>query len=207
MLTKKVENVAKFQLDFFNSTEKVYYHANVYKGEKIMKKRKNAVLAFLLCAAIGLGVGYAAVTKDLTINGTIGATPNDDAFTVVFTGDVVETDTINKLEASATEDGVVGSFQASGLNTIGETVSAKYTVENQSTDYKASLSAKIYTDEACNTEWTSNEYVTLTVSCSSENLAAEGTGTVTVTAKLEKLPITDVNLSFWVKITGEAVEA
>ena len=48
-----------------------------------MKKRRSLIVAFLLVAVMAIGIGYAAITGALTVNGNLSAQP--EGFHVVFT--------------------------------------------------------------------------------------------------------------------------
>ena len=49
-----------------------------------MKKRRTLIIAMLLVASMALGIGYAAISQNLYINGTGDLTPNSNLFAVVF---------------------------------------------------------------------------------------------------------------------------
>ena len=42
-----------------------------------MKKRRTLIISLLLVAALALGVGYATITRDLSVQGTAKSTPAD----------------------------------------------------------------------------------------------------------------------------------
>lgn len=48
-----------------------------------MKKRRSLIVAFLLVAVMAIGIGYAAITGAITVNGNLSAQP--EGFHVVFT--------------------------------------------------------------------------------------------------------------------------
>ena len=100
-----------------------------------MKKRRLAITAFLLCAVMAIGIGYAATTGALNIVGTMVASEEDykvviraaevdgtlpDGVSVLFDG---QTSLSNE---SLTETG----FEIRGINDTSETVTIKYTVKN-----------------------------------------------------------------------------
>ena len=74
-----------------------------------MKKRRNLIISLLLVAAIALGVGYAATSGSLTINGTV--TPTEQAFKVHFTAytpdDAATTAGVNVVLPPVIDDSVV----------------------------------------------------------------------------------------------------
>ena len=48
-----------------------------------MKKRRSLIVAFLLVAVMAIGIGYAAITGAITVNGNLSAQP--EGFHIVFT--------------------------------------------------------------------------------------------------------------------------
>ena len=122
-----------------------------------MKKRRTMIIALLLVAALALGIGYAAVSTELTISGKAIGAQRTDALKVNFVKSEVKD--LTAVEAlgietthSYTSNG--GSFSVDGIST-GESVTFVYTVKNEETDAKvgAKLAAmptasyKIYAGE------------------------------------------------------------
>ncbi len=110
-----------------------------------MKRRRSLVIALLLVAALALGIGYATITRDLTVQGTAKTNPAD--IDVVFAeGTKIEGATANagtdhdaRVTAIETASSVgtygdkVISFNALGLQKAGETVTAVFYVVNNNT--------------------------------------------------------------------------
>ncbi|MBQ7333196.1 MAG: hypothetical protein IJW38_02480 [Clostridia bacterium] len=103
-----------------------------------MKKRRIVIAAFLICATLIAGIGYAATTETLTINGTASTTATD--INVYFSAAAIST----QSSGGGATPGVPGekvksvTFTAAGLKTKDDTVTATYTVTNGS-DYKVTL--------------------------------------------------------------------
>ena len=105
-----------------------------------MKKRRIAILAFVLIAVLTISVGYAALTRDLKIEGKAKSTP--DNINVIFSAsELVLADTTDTAEASSAV-GAPGDFAisltASNLIKIGDKVVAKYTIKNNN-EYDVTL--------------------------------------------------------------------
>lgn len=174
-----------------------------------MKKRKTAILAFLLCAGIGLGVGYAEVNENLNITGTGKASPSDTNFVVKFAVGAPTTDagsTGATVTATRTGD-LAATFGVTGLTTRGQSVSATYTIENHSTEFKANLQSATVK----NVDDNEDAYFTVTATFGSKTTLEAKSGetvdasTVTVTVTLDKTPTEEQSLSFDVEIFTEAV--
>lgn len=69
-----------------------------------MKKRRLTIIAFLLCATLLMGIGYASVTGSLTINGTAAYAPAGlvDAATVSFANPAANKCTVALSNANTT---------------------------------------------------------------------------------------------------------
>ena len=110
-----------------------------------MKKRRTALFAFLLTAAVSMGIGFAALSDSFTINGELGANVDNNNLVVVFDGETAVTPEVSEAQAYcsfATEAGAASidgktacELNFSGLNTIGDTAHAHLRVENRSTQF------------------------------------------------------------------------
>ena len=124
-------------------------------GEKMKKKRTLTVVAAVL-AVLMLGVGYAAVANDLLYisDASASATPSDDNFVVQFDQ---ETPVVQGTGVTAAYTGTTtATFSASGLTAKGQKTSATYTIENESADLSANLSA-VVGDRVNDTEGTEDD--------------------------------------------------
>ena len=101
-----------------------------------MKKRRTAVCAFLLAACATLGMGYAALTDNLSVNGKLNTLRENSNLVVKFDQSNFKSEVTHgttSASAVASEWGdttVVLTF--SGLTTNGDTVVAKLPVVNAS---------------------------------------------------------------------------
>lgn len=91
-----------------------------------MKNRRSMIVAFLLCACLIVGVGYAAIADQLTVNGTLEYSPTADSLdqNVYFTGHMFIVDsTHTEVETDAFIVDVVGGSQTA-------TITAQFTAAN-----------------------------------------------------------------------------
>ena len=102
-----------------------------------MKRRRTLIISLLLVAALALGIGYAALSSTLQINGVI---ENDPAnVNVVFTNSTMTatspTDTRVQSIIDASDAGVTGtavlSIQAGGLKEKGDSVTFDLEITNK----------------------------------------------------------------------------
>lgn len=112
-----------------------------------MKKRRIVVLAFLLFAALSLGIGYAALTDSFTVTGDLGANVDNSNLIVVFDGETTNTTEVSTVDgthcnfatangASGLDGKTVAELTISGLTTKGDQAWAKLVVVNRSTAAK-----------------------------------------------------------------------
>ncbi len=151
-----------------------------------MKNRKTVVVAFLLVAAMLLGVGYAALTDTLNIQGDFevsqanaeNAFDDDVYFSAVSTGD-------GYTAAIASDDNDKGTFKVTGLEGEDDTISITYTIKNDN-DFAVSVVI-----DPVNTNTTNTEYF----ECSSDKgdtaftIDANSTKDVVITVRLKKTPV------------------
>lgn len=146
-----------------------------------MKKRRTLIISLLLVAALCLGIGYAAVTDELTITGS--ASLSGAELKEEFDGDVyflsIDKGTSGKADTSALGTGAKpddATFEVVGLSELNEAVSVTYTIQN---DYDRDVWVKVNTDNG-----NSNQFIKITNSLETDaiRIAAGQTGEVTVTA-------------------------
>ena len=167
-----------------------------------MKKRRLAIVSFVLLACLVMGIGYAALTANLTINTNIGISYDTSNYSVVFTvAEVSNTSTAaaaNSTVATANDTAAMTIDVAKGiLKKVGDTVVIVATITNKSTSYDA-----IIKTPTVGTNETLKDYVTVTCALNEtdadatyKTLAPSGTTTVTVTVKMIALPVSDIDLT------------
>ena len=123
-----------------------------------MKNRRNIVIAFLLCACLLVGVGYAALTTNLFINGSSIIT--DKSAESKFDADIqwMSADSTSdkvKAELDASNDTI--TITADGLNVINEEITVTCVMENLSADINAWVTIPFY-----NTAGDAKNYIEVT---------------------------------------------
>ena len=93
-----------------------------------MKKRRTLVISLLLVAALALGIGYAEMSKMLTINGDGILNQKDSSFVVEFTAGTI-TDGCGTVEFNGTS----ADFNIANISSKGEKAVITLTVTNNST--------------------------------------------------------------------------
>ena len=155
-----------------------------------MKKKKSMIFLALLVAVFVLGVGYAAVTGvNLTLSGSAAAKAK--GLDVAFNGSTDSDQTVGSgatITPTASEHSLTANIAVTNLESVGDTITATYTIENYETDVAASLTTASITN-------TNSEYfeVTSNIPTSSGtpvSLAAGGTTDLVVTVRLIKTPVT-----------------
>lgn len=100
-----------------------------------MKKRRSLIIPVLLVAALCLGIGYAAVTDVLDINGSadVNQSAAEEAFNhdIHFTDAVAENTAEGDLASFDPADPDMASFTANSLNGKGDTAKFTFTITNE----------------------------------------------------------------------------
>lgn len=176
-----------------------------------MKNRRNIVVAFLLCACLIVGVGFAALTDELTITGSASVGYDEaekayDADIYFLSGDIVSSsnqatddykDTYTVVEKEDEASFTVGTLKAKG-----DSVTFKFTIKNDSEDVITNLTVRVTN--------TNETYFLVTPSFTTETIEANGEKDILVTVELIKTPILSegqdpITGSF--TITIEAIDA
>ena len=99
-------------------------------------KKRTLIISVLLVAALALGIGYAALSDTLSINGTIktdgAAMENTFDSLVYFTNATVTNDPAVHITAnvSATYGGDEASYTITGMNAVGDEVTMEFVIHN-----------------------------------------------------------------------------
>lgn len=166
-----------------------------------MKNKKSLLSVCLLVLVLILGVGYAVVSSvNLTISGT--ATVKDAALKVSFNGTTTVSNS-DKVTATAENNSLSANITVTDL-TLGESVTATYTIQNKETDINAEILKNSITTNGKDAYF----QVTTDVDDSAKTIAAEGTETVTVTVKLIQTPVesTDSTANITVTLAATPVQ-
>lgn len=176
-------------------------------------KKKTYTLVAILVAILALGIGYAATSTLLSIEGTANVLTSDGV-KLIFTGTPTNSGTesgnaaaINGTDSSKATCTVV-------LKNINDSATCTYTVSNNTTDTTISakdLAISVYSDSGYSTPWSasSSDYFTITSNIGATTLAHGATTTATVTVTLKKENTTGSNIveNFYVKVVGDTAQS
>jgi len=152
-----------------------------------MRNRKTFIGIVLLIAVLLIGIGYASVTRNLTIEGSATVSPDDENFIVQFTGTPTKGGVGTVTAEIDKDDAKKATINVTGLTTKGQKATATYTIEN------ASKAADLTAYLSLNTEKTTNDnetYFNVTHEFKEDSVAVGSTTTVTITVEVMKTPIT-----------------
>ena len=102
-------------------------------------KRRNLIICMLLAATLALGVGYAALSRELIVSSTANLNPNNSDFDIVFTS--ANTSDADLATASVTGTGTTANYTVAGLSKKDDSVTLTFVVTNQTEDVTAGLTA------------------------------------------------------------------
>lgn len=166
-----------------------------------MNKRKTLITMLALVCMLVVGIGFASMTKNLSISGSVNLTPKSDAFIVQFdtvskTGGT-DADTV-QIKGDAKQE---AEINVSSLKIKNDTVTFTLTVKNKSTENMAATLKEfsvtgdgVATGEAFS--------VTTTGTTGEQTLQQNGIHTITVTVTLNITPVEDVSGSFTIAFTA-----
>ena len=141
----------------------------------------------MLVAALTLGIGYAAVTDVLDIQGTaeISTGAIEEAFNqdVYFSAAVANEPSSGSTTSINTDNNDKASFTAKGFTQVGDVISFTYTIKNDSEHYAANVTPKLLQNS-------NEEYFQVTSDWESQmqTIAAGAEKTITIYVELIKLP-------------------
>jgi len=154
-----------------------------------MKKKKSLLGLGLIALVLMLGVGYAIVSNEyLEIGGNVTAGGN---VKVSFKS---ATDTSDKVEANTTDGSLTATIDVTNLETVGETVTATYVLQNKETDVDANVvvtDITVLSKDGKSTDL--SEYFGVTTTIDEENgldIEHDNTSTFDVVVELLKTPLT-----------------
>jgi len=164
-----------------------------------MKKRRTLIVSLLLIAALALGIGYAALTDVLDIQGT--AEVNQAAAEDSFNQDVYFSAVSSGEGYTASinpDNNDKGTFTVTGLKDKGNVISITYTIKNEG-DLDAVVTPKVQQNSnptyfEITSDWAST----------AQTIAANSEKTITVNVKLLELPTTTQAASFNIELTAVA---
>ena len=171
-----------------------------------MKNRRNIVIAFLLCACLIVGVGYAALSDTLDITGS--ADVNQSAAEEAFNEDIyfsaaVANETGNTASVNA-DNNDKASFTAATLKGKDDKVTFTFTITNAG-DVAADVTPKLNATLGN----TNPEYFSITSDWNgaAKTLDAHSTITYTVTVELLKTPTETISSSFLIELVAVSTQS
>ena len=166
-----------------------------------MKKRRSTIIAVLLIATLALGIGYAALTDVLEINGSadVYQAAAEEAFNedVYFAGAVANQEG-NTASVNA-DNNDKASFTAKTLKGKDDVVTFTFTIKNDG-DVAATVTPTLNPTQGN----TKPEYFDITSDWNGESktLEAGASLTYTVTVKLLQTPTETIGASFLIELTA-----
>lgn len=117
-----------------------------------MKNRRNIIVAFLLCACLIVGIGYASLTTQLYLKGSakIDKTLAESVFDAAIIWESVEvvsstTGSTTKVKASIDDTKDIVTITADGLDTKKEVITVTAIMKNTSEDTVATVTIPVTT--------------------------------------------------------------
>ena len=177
-----------------------------------MKNRKKIIVAFMLCAVMLLGIGYAALTDNLTITGeaTVKAEAAQNQWeqdiyflsatapTVGGTPATTGTSGIADTAAVGTSNNDSASFEVKSLIRKGEKATFVFTIKNDgNTEYDANITV----DSGYPTN-TNETYFDVTYDYGTSIVPVGGTLDITVTVELINDPVENLTAAFTLNLTA-----
>ena len=167
-----------------------------------MKKRRSTIISFLLVAALLLGIGYAALTDVLDINGTadVNQSAAEEAFnTDIYFSNAVANDAGNVASVDA-GDNDMASFTASNLKGKDDVATFTFTITNDG-DVDAVVTPTLAADGNSNAEYFS---IVSDWNAQPKTVKSGESVTYTVTVTLLKTPTESIHGAFHIELTAVA---
>ena len=163
-----------------------------------MKKRRLAIVAFLLIAVMAIGIGFAELTDVLTISGSANVDADDTAETfdsdVYFSKAVASAERCNAVVDPADNDKATMTVVDRVLKEVGDEVIATFTVKSES-DLPVYVTPSISNS---NSEYF-DVYTTWT---NTQTIAPNSTSDIVVTVKLAKTAVADQATTFTITLNA-----
>lgn len=172
-----------------------------------MKKRRLVFLSFMLAAALTIGVGYAALSDQLTVSGSASVDAED--FEEVFDEDIyfikaVSTPELVNAAIDTSDKDKATMTVLAGLDEVGDEVIATFTIKSDS-DLSVNVTPSIKADDG--TSAYASEYFAVELSKTGvQSMAPNSTMDITVTVRLIKTPTTGVQSTTF-KVLFDALPA
>lgn len=167
-----------------------------------MKKRRTLIISLLLVAALCLGIGYAALTDTLDINGSadVNQEAAEEAFDIDVYFDSATANEAGNLASVVTGDTDMASFTANSLKGAGDKATFTFVINNDG-DLAAKVTPTLAADGNTNSEYFS---IVSDWNAQPKTIAARGNESYTVTVELLKTPTETIHGAFHIELTATA---
>ena len=170
-----------------------------------MKKRRSIIIAFLLVAAITLGVGYATLTDVLDVKGTtnVNQTAAEESFNtdVYFKSAVANREADGDVAEVTQADNDVATCTVNSLKGKGDTTTFTFTIANVG-DLDATVTPKIMNNSHAEYFAISSDWAGAAKEIAAGTTEAPTTLTYTITVELLKTPTETIGGSFLIQLTA-----
>ena len=169
-----------------------------------MKKRRTLIISMLLIAALCLGIGYAALTDTLDINGTVDVnqTAAEEAFDVEVYFSAAKANQDGNSASVVIEDPDMANFTITSLKGKDDFATFTFTIYNAS-DVDAVVTPTLASDGNTNAEYFS---IISDWNAQPKTIKAGETMDYTVTITLLKTPTETIHGAFHIELTAKAGE-
>ena len=172
-----------------------------------MKKRRTAIIAFLLCACLAIGAGYAAASDSLSVTGkanVTAATSEDFNLDVYFSSATATASAAGDSVTIDQDDPDKATLVVNSLKAKGDSATFKLTITNSgaTVNSAAILSSPSF---ALNEQY--RGYFTLAASIDDADLRPGGSTTLTITVTLTQLPNADFTNIDLITVSLNATQA
>ena len=176
-----------------------------------MKKSRTLIIALLLVATLCVGIGYAAFSTRMAVNGSALLAGVDES-KVVFTGAVLDDESTHGVSLTVTGTGEVLSVSVKGFDAVGEVAIVEATIENPHAFEVALTTPAIRFVEQAGSQVETNDYFdvqivgTAPTSVPAAADGANGTTTLTfkVTSKVAELHADNTTVNFIISFMAQA---
>ena len=161
-----------------------------------MKKKSMLIVAILL-----MGIGFAAISTTLIINGNAKVSENNEDFSVIFTAASIDGKDVYSTAVDDTKK--IIKFTTSELKTLNQTSILTYEVTNNSSNYDANVKVTCVPKEGTTAKYTS---IKNKLENDATEVKAKSSVNGTLTVTLDKVATESVTEEYTCKLEFSAVE-
>ena len=102
-----------------------------------MKKRRTLIITALLLAALVLGIGYAALSRELVIGSEANLAPNEKNFDIVFTSAGIDNSDYGSASLTGDQNNATTAhYTLTGLSAQGDKAVMTFVIKNRTNDLR-----------------------------------------------------------------------